>query len=312
MDFGGAGVLVTVGRMVRGRRKERSQTMGDLAKALVIGTDELSAIEHDEHALTEAEIRALAYALHLDEGHLSARAGFIARLRELRSAGSAHSDRPPVSHAPFFDDRRARSARTPRAIETIAAEMRKTMPVPPKGKISALSFFERLDELSFLVLGQLYRVDYAVRRLPYRVEARTRAHIESRTIEIAVSPVAYREMVCGNPRTLFTLCHEVAHVVMHRDELVTPDDPAEAEAAVRSYLSTEWQAYAFAGAFIAPLDQVLALHDEIGSLSPVDVHRTFGCSKAAAQWRLESVDKLLPGRIVKFDDQLPLVFGNRI
>jgi Zn-dependent peptidase ImmA (M78 family) len=117
-------------------------------------------------------------------------------------------------------------------------------------------------------------------------------------------------MARSNPRTLFTLCHEVGHVVLHRDELVTPDERTSAEVeALLPYSRTEWQAQCFASAFISPLDQVLALHDEIGSLLPVDLHRKFGCSKAAAQWRLESVEKLLPGRIVKFDDQLLFPFA---
>jgi transcriptional regulator with XRE-family HTH domain len=312
MDLDGTGVLVTVGRIVRGRRKERSQTMGGLARELVIGTDELSAIEHDEHPLGEAHIRVLARALDLDEGLLHSREGLIAKLRALRVAAPVHSDRPAVPDDPFFEGRRARSARYRRDIETVAAEMRKTMPVPPQGKISALSFFERLDELTFPVRGEQYRVDYAVRRLAHRVEARTHADVASRTIEIAVSPEAYREMTRGNPRSLFTLCHEVGHVVLHREELVTPDEPSESDAAVHPCSSTEWQAQAFAAAFISPLEQVLALHDQIGSLSPVDVHRTFGCSKVAAQRRLEAVERLLPGRIVKFDDQMLFPFGDRV
>jgi Zn-dependent peptidase ImmA (M78 family) len=74
-------------------------------------------------------------------------------------------------------------------------------------------------------------------------------------------------------------------------------------------LHVERQADAFAEALIAPISEVLALHDEIGHLSAVDLSRKFGYSAPAAEIRLKNIQSLMPRRITIFDPQLRLSFG---
>ncbi|HXH90466.1 MAG TPA: ImmA/IrrE family metallo-endopeptidase, partial [Thermoanaerobaculia bacterium] len=91
------------------------------------------------------------------------------------------------------------------------------------------------------------------------------------------------------------------HVVLHTKELIAralhPFKPSlnrRSEHAI--FRDTEWQGDAFAAAFIAPLQAVLQLHDEIGYLSPTEIAQTFGLSKQAAAIRLDNVLDLVPRR----------------
>ena len=303
--------MLSVGRIIRARRKERRLTIGDVARTLAALTEDISALERDERAIDDDLGRAVIRLLDLDGARLAATSALISTVRKLRPA----MPRAPAHDLLLSDSSRfceERLAYTPRSwpdIEAIAASMRRLLPVPETGKIVSLNFFERLDEIVLPVRNEEYRVEYAIRRLPYGVEARTRVDTAARLFEIAISPEGYLNMVRHSPRVLFTVCHEVGHVILHRMELVRPAVAARSTTRPPPYVTTEWQASAYAIAFIAPEREVLELHDSRGSLSALDICRRFGCSRKAAEWRLETIEKRFMNRIARPpDNQIDLPF----
>jgi Zn-dependent peptidase ImmA (M78 family) len=303
----------SIGEGVRAWRKEAGLSLGALACKLSVFEDELSALEHDERLITADEIRLLEVILGIDGRRLTVHAELTATAQRLR--GQINS-RPSENSAedttdPFLAHPRARSKRSRRHIEQIATGIRSFLPIPKHGRIRTLELFERLDEIVLMIRGQEYRADYAVRPLAPAVEARTRASRKPGLLEIAVSPKTYDNIERGYPRTLFTVCHEIGHLFLHRDELMAlePDDPTPLDG-IPPYWRTEWQADAFAAAIISPFDEVLRLHDAIGSLSPTDVQREFGCSYHAAEHRLITLDRLAPGRIRRSNLQLHIPFAS--
>jgi Arc/MetJ family transcription regulator len=304
--------VLTVGRCIRARRKERRLTIGDVAKSLSALTEEISALERDERSIDNDLGVTVIRFLDLDRQRLAITDALFSVVRKLRSqplAGAAH-DLLLTGDGRFCEARRASSARSWSDIETIADSMRRILPVPASGKIFSLPFFERLDEIVLPVRDDEYRVEYAVRRLPHGVEARTRVDTASRVFEVAISPEGYRNMTRGFPRMLFTVCHEVGHLVLHRMELTEPSTAGHHPTTrLPWYLTTEWQASAFAIAFIAPTAELLELHDSAGSLSPLDISRRFGCSRDAAEWRLRTIEKRFAKRIARpQDNQIQLPF----
>jgi transcriptional regulator with XRE-family HTH domain len=300
----------SIGESVRAWRREAGLSLGVLARELSVYEDDLSALEHDERPITLREIRILELLLGIDGRRLTAHAELTATAQRLPGQVSSRSESSvDYTTDPFLAHPRARFKRSRRDIEQIATGFRPLLPIPKSGRIRTLELFERLDQIVFLVGGREYRADYAVRPLAPAVEARTRKGRKPGLLEVAVSPKTYRNIERGYPRTLFTVCHEIGHLVLHREELVTleRDDPMPTEV-IPPYWRTEWQADAFAAAIISPFDEVLRLHDSIGSLSPTDVQREFGCSYHAAEHRLITLDRLAPGRIRRSNLQLHIPF----
>ena len=272
---------------------------------------DVSALERDEIPAESPVGRAVIRCLELDEPRLLATSALLSSVRKLRppSAPAQHHELPLTEDERFCETRRAFQSRGWADIELIADTMRRMLPVPARGRLFALDLFERLDELTLPVESDDFRVEYAIRRLPYRVEARTRVDLAARMFEVAISPECYGNMLRGFPRMLFTVCHEIGHLVLHRAELVSPR-ASIAATPLPPYATTEWQASAFAIAFIAPVAELLKLQDELGFLSPLDICRTFGCSREAAEWRLRSAERQLNTRIMRFDSgQMPLPFS---
>lgn len=95
----------------------------------------------------------------------------------------------------------------------------------------------------------------------------------------------YMRARLGNPRDNFTLAHELGHLVLHTDHRL---QRIAAPAKVKPYLDPEWQANAFAGELLVPLELFKKLkHSE-------DACNIFGVSKKALDvqtkaWRQEGV-----------------------
>lgn len=193
-------------------------------------------------------------------------------------------------------------ARRREELEAIAAAFRNTLELPA-GKISGVWLFERLDELVIQHGRREIPVDYKVAELAWGVEACSCFNVVAGKMDIVLAPETYEALRAGKPRALFTLCHECGHIILHTEELIRRATYGVDAALNRRkthpiYRDTEWQSDWFAGAFIAPAEQVVALHDAIGFLTVSDVARSFGLSKRAAEVRLRNVAKLFPeGRL---------------
>ena len=61
----------------------------------------------------------------------------------------------------------------------------------------------------------------------------------------------YMKAVNGNGRHIFTIAHEIGHVILHDFETVSF---ARADEKIKVYEDPEWQANTFAGELIAPAD----------------------------------------------------------
>jgi antitoxin HicB len=112
----------------------------------------------------------------------------------------------------------------------------------------------------------------------------------------------------GDGRCRFTIAHEIAHLVLHRDELVenqgcafrdivTPTE--KLPVGVPIFRSPEWQANAWAAAFLMPLPAVRnylrELSHKAGEFTQEAFAANFQVSRQAAEIRLE---KLLPDLIL--------------
>lgn len=305
--------MLSIGASVRAWRKAAGLSLGALAHKLSVFDDELSAIEHDERLITADEIRVLELVFGTDGRRLAAHAELTATAQRLHGQADKRSGESLAKDTtdPFLAHPRARFKRSRSDIEQIAIEVRSSLPMAKRGRIRTLELFERLDEIVLSIGAHEYRADYAVRPLAPAVEARTCARKRWR-LEVAVSPKTYDNIERGYPRTLFTVCHEIGHLILHRDELVAleyadPTVPTPVDG-IPPYWRTEWQADVFAAAIISPFDEVLRLHDAIGSLSPTDIQREFGCSYHAAEHRLVTLDRMVPGRIRRSNLQLRIPF----
>lgn len=186
-------------------------------------------------------------------------------------------------------------------IEVIANQFRETLGLT--GRIYGVRLFDRLDELVVQVDGDTIPVDYGVKELDWGVMACTKYDPACAKIDVFLNPTTYQQLLRGDPRALFTLAHECGHIVLHTKELIMRAlKPPQAALHRRKthpvFRDTEWQSDSFAGAFIAPLYDVLALHDRLGQIDPSDVTREFGLSRQASAIRLDNVAQLTErGRI---------------
>jgi antitoxin HicB len=131
----------------------------------------------------------------------------------------------------------------------------------------------------------------------------------SGTVAVRLRPDVWEGAKAGSSRFRFTVAHEIAHVVLHRDELiqhrgcafrdvVTPT--AKLPADVPIYRSPEWQANGWAGAFLMPLSGVRSylrrLRKERQEFTQEAFAANFQVSLQAASIRLQ---KLLPELVAR-------------
>ena len=126
------------------------------------------------------------------------------------------------------------------------------------------------------------------------VEALTRYDKNSKEIIITLLESTYKNLERDDRRARFTLSHEIAHPVLHLSLLIQLSNIPHRQAALfrgelaqhPSYLDTEWQADAFAAAFLMPA-QGLAILEKLGILSLRTIERRFKVSGSAAEIRLK-------------------------
>lgn len=130
-----------------------------------------------------------------------------------------------------------------------------------------------------------------------------------RAVAVRLRPDVWEGAKSGNARFRFTVAHEIAHVVLHRSDLiehrgrafrdvVTPADKLPPDVPI--YCSPEWQANAWAGAFLMPAGAARAYLRRLAKgrreFSQAAFAANFQVSLQAAGIRLE---KLLPELVGK-------------
>jgi hypothetical protein len=75
-----------------------------------------------------------------------------------------------------------------------------------------------------------------------------------------------------NPRDLFTVCHEIGHILLHSNDTVSF---ARENEHVKTYENPEWQANTFAAEFLAPANMCRKMSIE-------EIMNTYGCSRQVA------------------------------
>jgi hypothetical protein len=163
--------------------------------------------------------------------------------------------------------------------------------------ILGLQLFENLNELEIQVRDDhVLRVNYAVNHLPTGIEGMSTYDHDREEILITLDQATYLALVDGTPRALFCLCHELGHICVHSLELVELSSiPHEIAAlnrgqipAHRVFEDTEWQANAFAAAFLMPAAGLAELERGRGILTAQELVRKFNVSFDAARIRLDS------------------------
>ncbi|MBL0929935.1 MAG: ImmA/IrrE family metallo-endopeptidase [Alphaproteobacteria bacterium] len=110
-----------------------------------------------------------------------------------------------------------------------------------------------------------------------------RAHVGERIIEVRED--VYEGAIKGNGRDRFTLAHEVGHIILHNEPYLARHMETNK---LPTYCDPEWQANAFAGELLIPIDLARIIKN------PKDATRVFGVSEAAFAtqmnaWRKESL-----------------------
>jgi hypothetical protein len=181
-------------------------------------------------------------------------------------------------------------------IERFAVRARSALlPSEPFTKaVSGVDLFEDLDQLEICVGAETLRVSYAVNHLPTGIEGMSTYDQDREEILLTLDPATYLSLFDGVPRALFCLCHELGHVCVHALKLVELSSiPHEVAAlnrgdAHRVYEDTEWQANAFAAAFLMPASGLAELERKGKMLTPQELVRRFNVSFDAARIRLDS------------------------
>lgn len=79
----------------------------------------------------------------------------------------------------------------------------------------------------------------------------------------------------GNPRDIFTLCHELGHFLLHKPDRI---EFARASEELPKFRDAEWQANTFASEIMAP-------YEEARKMSEEEIAKTYGMSRQAASIR---------------------------
>lgn len=109
------------------------------------------------------------------------------------------------------------------------------------------------------------------------------------TATIYLTSETYTKACSNDPRTRFTIFHELGHLVLcHTRKLHRGQDTREA----RPYMDSEWQADQFAAEITMPLNIIMRDH----LFAPNEIQKKFGVSSQAAQIRY---DYLVKNRIIK-------------
>jgi hypothetical protein len=166
--------------------------------------------------------------------------------------------------------------RSRKQIEDHALAVRRALGVPDGSAVDMLRLLE-------LVLPSVLE-GYSFEVVPDRElgEAEATTSMTERTIKMGES--CYEAAREGQARYPFTLAHELGHLLMHTGN---PVQMARGQS-VKPYVDAEWQADAFAGAFLMPADEVRRC------VSINEIMARFGVSRSAAEVRTKVLAMTLP------------------
>lgn len=186
-----------------------------------------------------------------------------------------------------------------RALEKMAAYVRRELKLSSDGAINPLELFEGLDDIRIVNrAGMSIPLRHGVVSLEDS-EGYAKFDAEKKVIEVLAAERVYTWLEEGYPRATYFVAHELGHCVLHTDQLVrlarmpTSEQAAFHRGKVQhaAYEDTEWQANAFAGALLMPASGLLVLERERGGLCIADLSERFGTSNEAASYRLENFTK---------------------
>ena len=173
-------------------------------------------------------------------------------------------------------------------IERLARRSRRRLGFSQTEPIDAMLLWEAIDGHTVQDNdGSPYKVEYGVDFLD--CEGFTK--VEKGTVVVALDDKEYRALERGQSRPKFTVAHELGHAEMHVRELQMLNQGL-GNALLRGgpdpeiYQNSEWQANAFAGAFLIPA-RALALLEAEGRLAAKEISRHFGVSLSCAKTRLK-------------------------
>lgn len=181
-----------------------------------------------------------------------------------------------------------------RDLERVAKIVREQLNYDPFQAVDPLMLFEDLDKINIkLGSGVVIPLRGGVIALQDS-EGYTRYDRRKKVIEMLASELTYSRLEEGHPRAGYFVAHELGHCVLHTDQLLRLARlPKEQQTAFhrgrtghKPYEDTEWQANAFAGAFLMPAGAIQKVESSRGRLKPDVLAERFGVSEEAAGYRL--------------------------
>ncbi len=170
--------------------------------------------------------------------------------------------------------------------------------------VDGSALIENLAGKTVRVNGRDYALEFYVEgEISLPVEARCKYGSDVDALCMELSERTYASLEDRNPRALFTVAHELGHLMMHGALLLSSPDTYRNTLSSEVYMAfrrrsthrvfedTEWQANAFAAAFIMPAN---GLTDFRFCKKSVKVKRTqdrFNVSKSAAEYRWETITR---------------------
>ena len=190
---------------------------------------------------------------------------------------------------------RADRAYSYRKLERVATYVRNMLNCSPTEAINTLRLFDGLDIKVRDGSGQAIPIQGGVIELNDS-EGFSKYDRDRRVIEILASSKIYDWLEGGYPRGGYFVAHELGHCFLHTDQLVRLAQMPKAQQAAlhrggqvvshETYQDTEWQANAFASAFLMPACGLLALEQKFDKLSSSIITEHFRVSAQAASYRL--------------------------
>lgn len=182
------------------------------------------------------------------------------------------------------------------SIERAASEVRSVL-IPEAGNLEAVDGLElfnfQLEDRGRKLAGGA-KVLIAVEDLPSTIEGHTQFNAKENCFYVTLSEQTYMRLERGESRGLFTLCHEIGHLALHKDTLrrlrQLPHRELMMERSKSShpvYEDAEWQANRFASALTMPAPGLARLRNR-NRLDEEEVSRLYHMSYEAAEYRIQA------------------------